>query len=806
MYIEDDEFREIYQTVTPERLQTLEASLLDLEKNPQNTSRLEEFLREAHTLKGDSRMLGVTEVETLIHQIEDSMIEVKQGKVALTSQMCDRLHKGLDAINLLVEEAITGNPSGVNTFLVLAELMGGEDSSVDEQTNETVNENEEDLFEEEELFVEDEDLEAKDFLQEEEFFAENENLEAAELEEELFVGNEDLEAEVLQELEELEHKNDQALTKLERRRDDIGTIRVKTEELDNLVRQAGELSIAGLRINRRTGDISEIASLWEDWSQNFLFNKNIVKKLLSESDDEKFLKVQNFYLNAEQQLENLGKLINNLQNSAHEDNTRLSLISNELESEVKTLRLLPLSTVFNPLQRLVRDLSREQGKQIDLLIEGGETKADKRIIDEMKDPLLHIVRNAIDHGIETAQEREEKGKPAAATILLKGYQTSSNVGIEVKDDGRGLDVEKIKETALKRNIRTQEELNNMSEDEIQSLIFASGFSTRSQVNEISGRGVGLDVVRTNVEKLKGRLRVKSTPNQGCHFYLELNTSLGTIPALLLEVNQTVYALPMDIVQTMQLISAKEIFNAEGSQNIKFQDKPISVVWLADILNLQINSPSSTKAINQNEKNITCIVMRSHNDLLGILVDNIIDQQDIILKPQSKLLKRISNIFGATILGNGEVCMVLNAQDLFKSVKGKNTSSISKTTQTEKIKTQPKLLLVEDSIIIRTQMKRILEGAGYDLTIAVDGLEGFKKLEAGEFDVVVSDIEMPKMTGLELTAKIRQYPKYSELPIILVTTLAKEEDKRKGVAAGANAYLTKGDFDQKFLLNTLKRLL
>lgn len=757
-------------------MEKLETSLIHLEKNPQDVPSLEEFLREAHTLKGDSRMLGVQDVETLIHQMEETMMEVKDKQKTLTGEICDRLHYGLDAVRKLVQEAVTGEASGVQTFLVLAQLMGADESSYGEIQEETTSETA--LFDETSLFEDELNLPV------------------------ITPESEKKEVVVAPPPQEFAQKQE-SYVGIERRAEDIGTIRVKTEHLDDLARQSGELSIAQMRISRRSENINELFNLWEEWSRDFFNYRGELQNLQQSLVNDNFQKVQRFQQNSEQRLEKLGKLINQLRNVVYEDNASLSLIANEIETGVKNLRLLPLSNIFNPLHRLVRDLSRQQSKEINLVIEGGDTRADKKIIEEMKDPLLHIIRNAIDHGIETPQEREQQGKSPAATITLRGYTTGSSIGIDIVDDGRGLNLEKIKRTALRKEICTEAQLAQMNDTEIQSLIFASGFSTRTEVSEISGRGVGLDVVRANVEKLKGSIQVESTPGKGCQFRLILSTSLTTTDALMIEVNQTIYALPVDMVETMLLISRREIFALEGKQTITFKQQPISVIWLADLLELEVKVPQSTQALNDTAKIIPCIIMRSGTDYLGIMVNSVIDQQDIVLKPQSALLKKVPNITGATILGNGEVCMVLNPQDLLASVKGGKSTTIIQ--EAKKVQTKPKLLLVEDSIIIRTQMKRILEGAGYELTIAVDGAEGFKKLRAGNFDVVLSDVEMPNMNGLELTRQIRQYPEYREMPIILVTTLAKEEDRRKGAAAGANAYLTKGDFDQKLLLDTLKRL-
>jgi two-component system chemotaxis sensor kinase CheA len=453
----------------------------------------------------------------------------------------------------------------------------------------------------------------------------------------------------------------------------------------------------------------------------------------------------------------------------------------------------------------VRDLAKQQGKDVNLLLEGGDNTVDKQILEEMKDPLLHLLRNAIDHGIETPQERQHLGKPASATIRLRGYQVGSTVSIEVIDDGRGLDVEAIKRSAVRRGVRTEEELTKMSTAEIQALIFAAGFSTRTAVTEISGRGVGLDVVRANVERLKGNIQVEFTPGKGCLFRITLNSSLATTDALIVQVSEHPYAIPVGFVEAMQLVSPQEVFTTEGTQTLPFQGESVTVAWLADLLGLPVKAPTSTKALHAASKTIPCMILRIGSERLALLVDTILEQQDIVLKPQSQLLKRIRNISGATILGTGEVCMVLNPPDLFKSAK-KAVVSVTVKELTEQAQVKQKILLVEDSIPIRTQMKRILETAGYEVTAAVDGEDGFNKLRAGSFKAVVSDVQMPNLDGLGLTSKIRQFQEYKALPVILVTTLASSEDKRQGAEAGASAYITKGDFEQGVLLDTLRRLI
>ncbi len=773
MMIEDVELRNLFKTSSEEHLHNLENGLMQLEKNSQDRATLEEVLREAHTLKGDARMLGVDDIETLIHQIEDIFVAVKKQEQILTPALCESLYQGLDAVRKITREAVTGIASGVNVFYVLAQLMGA-------STNTSV-EAEDGLFAstdgEVDLFANStEPLEADDLFPDLSFSEpssqEISNQNTAQVEQTPEVSNYQIE-----------------------------TIRVEPQKLDTLMTQAGELAVTKQRIAYHLTEIEEIVTLYDEWSRDTFVHRLALDKMEKNGSNEQ----GHFHHRVEQRLDRLGNLINRLKNQAYEDTARLELVANELESGIRTLRLLPLSTVFNLFPRMVRDLASQQSKQINLVIEGGDTTADKRILEEMKDPLMHMIRNSIDHGIESPLEREKLGKPPTATIRLRGYQTANSIGIEIVDDGRGLDNESIKRTALRRGVCSSEELAKMSPNQIQSLIFAPGFSTRTEVTELSGRGIGLDVVRAKVEQLKGAIAVESNQGLGCTFTLQLNTTLTTTHVLIVEVNSVSYAIPVDSVQTTLLVARSEIFATGGCQTIVLDNQPVSVAWLTDLLQLPLTIPTSPKAADSTAKMLPCIVLQVGTERLGLLVDALLDQQNVVLKPQSKLLERVRNVSGATILGTGEVCMILNPQDLLKSVqKRTGTGTVSQQFLAEPKK--PAILLVEDSITIRTQVKRILEGAGYDVTAAVDGLDGFNKLKSKDFDAVVSDVQMPNIDGLALTAKIRQQKEYSELPIVLVTTLASDEDKKRGADAGANAYLTKGNFEQQLLLDTLKRLI
>jgi two-component system, chemotaxis family, sensor kinase CheA len=776
-YIADDELRSIFKTSSEERLQALDNGLLHLEKNPYDLAVIEVLMREAHSLKGDSNMLGVGDLGKVAHQIEHILGAVKRGEVELTPDLGDRLAHGIAAMKQLVHEASTGQPTDVNPFYVLATLMGAAPKPVGLPLPSLSEGHDSTTPDSNSVFVE-----------------------APQPSSSLAPAGSSPPSPFSCPIPPPDSTDPAtAITHASSYR--IETIRVPTQSLDALMTQSGELTVTKLRVAHRLVEIDAITDLWENWNRDLSMNRFLFHEV--QQGKPVLPQLESFHNRAEQHLEQLGTLVNQLSRALHEDTARLDTITDRLEEGIRTLRLMPLATIFNLFPRLVRDLARQEGKQVELVIEGGDTRADKRILEEMKDPLLHMIYNAIDHGIETPAERRRQGKPEVATITLRGRQTASSIIIEVSDDGRGLNLESIRQAAVRRGLYRPEELEQLTPAQIQGLILSPGFSSRTMVTEISGRGVGLDVLRTNVERLKGTIDVQSTPGQGCTLRVQLGTTLATANVLLVKTSGQTYALPVEFVQTAYLVQPDDLFSLEGHNTILYEHQPISVVWLADLLGL-------TRAERQGRR-LSCIILQAGQERLGIFVDALVDQQDVVLKPQSQLLKRVRYISGATILGTGEVCMVLNPQDLIGAVRQRAShQSVPqgvKTSVARPATARPKrILLVEDSIATRTQEKRILESAGYEVVTAVDGVDGFNKLQLRDFDAVISDVQMPNLDGLGLTQRIRQHREYSELPVVLVTTLASEDDRRRGAEAGANAYIPKGSFSQGILFETLDRLI
>jgi len=590
----------------------------------------------------------------------------------------------------------------------------------------------------------------------------------------------------------------------------IDTVRVETRKLDDLLTQAGELSVIQGRAQHRLTLMEELLEQWTVLERDRRKgNSEFGKKASAHSA----LRTQHSALSSQHSA--FGNLLKQARDALFDDSARLESTVHLLEDQVRSIRLLPLSTVFALFPRMLRDLAKEQGKEAELVIEGGDISVDKRILEEMKDPLMHLIRNAIDHGIEAPAERERLGKPRSATVRLCATRENSNVQLSVQDDGRGLDTAAILLEAKKRGLLNAEfgmqnadsipQSNTPHSDsaQLQQLIFAPGFTTSTFVTELSGRGVGLDVVRVNVERMKGSVHLQSAAGQGLIVQLRLPLSLTTTQILLASAGGGLYGLPVEFVHTSRRVREADIFTLEGHLAILLDGQPVITARLADLLQLPTGELVAPDIL-------ACIVIQVGEERLGLLVDELLAEEEVVPKPPGPPLRRVRNVSALAMLGSGKICAVLNPADLLRSAyKGIGTAEFGLRKETDAQHsahgTRHAILLVEDSALIRAMEKRILEDGGYEVVATVDGVDALNTLGGRTFAAVVSDIMMPNMDGLTLTARIRAEPRYKELPVILVTSLASNEDKRRGLDAGANAYIPKPSFDQRVLLDTLKRL-
>ena len=497
--------------------------------------------------------------------------------------------------------------------------------------------------------------------------------------------------------------------------------------------------------------------------------------------------------------------ISNLSASFSETLSGNNLVVERLQNVVKDMRLVPVSSVFSFFPRAVRDLEKELQKEINFVIQGEESRLDKTLVDQLKSPLLHLIRNAVDHGIEPPDIREKKDKDRKGKLILSAKEQADKIIICVEDDGSGIDTSKIKKKAVEKGVITTVEAGDMGDEEALYLICEPGFTTKSLVTDTSGRGVGMDVVRKEIEsEMKGELKIESTIHLGTTFTLSLPLTLSDSQMCLVEAAGSYFAIPANSINTTETVNRKDIMSVANKLAIVIQGEIVPMVYLRDVLGIH----QSLKKSQTDE--IAVVVIEHGPQKIAFAVDAFRGVRLMVVKNLGNHLKRVSNIAGTSIMGNGEVAFILHIPDLIANTKDskRSFSQLGNHQETKRSlqSTKKKILHVEDSMMIREMVRSILESAGYDVEVAVDGLDGLNKLKQETYDLVITDVEMPKMDGLELVKSYKSIEMLKNIPAIIVTTLSSEEEKQKGYEAGANRYIVKSEFDRKILLSGVESLI
>lgn len=564
----------------------------------------------------------------------------------------------------------------------------------------------------------------------------------------------------------------------------LDAVRVDARRLDALLNASGELATGCARMVRRLADVDAIVERCEE-----------LRRAVANGSGSAVPGA----LALLERLAPVEAMLARLRAAMDDDHAQLQRVSGELGEGIRAIRLLPLANIFRQFPRMVQELARTQGKPVELVIEGEDVAADRRILEEIRDPLMHLLRNAIDHGIEPADERARAGKPAVGRIGLRARRTESAIEIVVDDDGRGLDEASIRQAALECGLESAAALAAMTPAQQRALVLRAGLTTTRQVTDVSGRGIGLDVVREAAERMKGSLALDSVPGRGLALTLRLPVTLVTARILIVEADRCPYGLPVEHVRGSRRLAADDILLLDGRDAILFDDRPVPLVALADLL----ERPAAPAAADEGASGRMAVILEVAAGCFAVSVEALVDEQEVVLKAPGSLLERVRNVAGATVLDSGEICFVLDPPDLFAAIRRRSAGTAAPAPAAQR---RNRVLLAEDSITTRTQESRILEAAGYEVVTAVDGLDALRKLARGEFDAVVTDVNMPNVDGLELARRIRCEVRHAHLPVVLVTSLASDEDRMRGLEAGANAYITKPGFDQRELIECLERLI
>ncbi len=497
--------------------------------------------------------------------------------------------------------------------------------------------------------------------------------------------------------------------------------------------------------------------------------------------------------------ENVRRLEQSLERLARDlraDQHALDLAASALEQEVRRLRMLPFAEACEELDRAARDLAKAAGKDVELVIEGAEVELDRAILERLKDPLLHLVRNAIDHGIEPPAQRAAAGKPGRGRVSVAASLRGDGVEVVVADDGAGLDLQAIHARAAKGQSAPPSDPR-----ELQRLIFQQGFSTAAVVTELSGRGVGLDVVRHRAESLHGSVEVSSEPGRGTRFALLLPLTLTTLRAVIVVAAGELFALPTTSVRRLLRIGAAELGSIDGREVALTGGTPLPIASLAATLGLRAQEPARSCA------KLPLVVVAAAEQELAFAVDALLTEQEVVVKSLGKRLRRLRHVAGATVLQDGRLALILTAGELVQTARRRATRmGFADALQPAAASVRKRLLVADDSVTTRSLEKSILEAAGYEVVAAADGLDAWQLLQDQGADLVVADVEMPRMDGFSLTEAIRDSKRFRDLPVVLVTALQSERDRARGLEAGADAYLAKSAFDQQQLLATIAQLL
>ncbi|UOS46964.1 chemotaxis histidine kinase/response regulator CheAY2 [Helicobacter pylori] len=778
----------------------LDQDLVELEHSPEDLDLLNRIFRVAHTIKGSSSFLNLNILTHLTHNMEDVLNRARKGEIKITPDIMDVVLRSIDLMKtLLVTIRDTGSDTNngkeneieeavKQLQAITSQNLEGAKEGTKEAPKEEVKEEakKENIKENQENKAK--APTAKDFASDNPLANEPDldytNMSAEEVEAEIErllnkrqEADKERRAQKKQEAkpkQEVASKTETPKTETpkapktetktkakadteENKAPSIGveqTVRVDVRRLDHLMNLIGELVLGKNRLIRIYGDVEE------------------------RYDGEKFL-------------EELNQVVSSI-----------SAVTTDLQLAVMKTRMQPVGKVFNKFPRMVRDLSRELGKSIELIIEGEETELDKSIVEEIGDPLIHIIRNSCDHGIEPLEERRRLNKPETGKVQLSAYNEGNHIVIKISDDGKGLDPVMLKEKAVEKGVISERDAEGMSDREAFNLIFKPGFSTAKVVSNVSGRGVGMDVVKTNIEKLNGIIEIDSEVGVGTTQKLKIPLTLAIIQALLVSVQEEYYAIPLSSVLETVRISQDEIYTVDGKSVLRLRDEVLSLVRLSDIFKVD--------AILESNSDVYVVIIGLADQKIGVIVDYLIGQEEVVIKSLGYYLKNTRGIAGATVRGDGKITLIVDVgamMDMAKSIKV-NITTLMNESENTKSKNSPSdyiVLAIDDSSTDRAIIRKCLKPLGITLLEASNGLEGLEMLKNGDKtpDAILVDIEMPKMDGYTFASEVRKYNKFKNLPLIAVTSRVTKTDRMRGVESGMTEYITK-PYSGEYLTTVVKR--
>ena len=860
---------EFFLVEAGEHIQNLNKGLLSLEKDPTDGSMIDELFRAAHTLKGSAAMMGFQGISDVAHKAEDMLGQFRSGSIPIRKETMNFLFDSVDAIKLMVDGVAAKKPedplvieSIVQAYKDVIEKVRStsEESPVPfaskvppashaekpaqpaspgaAKQNDYIDMAWAKTFGTEEEILDVEPLKEEPKPEEQPATPDAASHAAPDAartlqEQAAPEAAPTAESSLKQEIEESKKTGVLEKRGVGRRAMDAPElekqfIRVNIERLDNLMNLVGEMIV---NRNRLVRQVEFIKTLREElaFSQSRLLHE--IKKFeekyeytlnYSVSNPQVVTRATDFFeleFDRYDDFNLLSRKLTEITNDTNEimtelegffdsfelDTAKISSITTNLQDEITMARMVEMDRLYQMFRRLVRDLAQEENKDVNMVVSGGETKIDKTIFEIISDPLMHMIRNAVSHGIETVEERRGLGKDPTGALILKARHEGNSIILEIEDDGRGMDPAVLKKTAVDKGFMSFDEAQSLTDLEAINLIFRPGFSTSQTVGRISGRGVGMDVVSDHLAKINGRIEIKTEKSVGTRFVIRLPLTLAIAQALIVKIRDQEIAVPMNLVEETTRYSFKEVQRTAGDETVNLRGTFIKLLRLNDILGMG-KFPKKEDAYRH-----PTLILGMSEKRIALMVEDIVGREEIVVKSLGNYLKGVKLFSGATISGEGNVRLILNVSALFgEDVVVTKASFISSKESKEAVvpetaRRKPKVLVVDDSISIRKYVQRFLDRTGYEVDVASDGMEALNILSKTKFDAVVTDLEMPVMHGYDLIAEMKRNPALINTPVIVLTSRAGEKHRQKAIEMGAQDYLVK-PFEEQEMLGALKKLL
>ncbi|MPS77292.1 MAG: hybrid sensor histidine kinase/response regulator [Achromobacter sp.] len=770
----DASLLELFQLETRTQVQVLNNGLLALEHDPTSAAQLEACMRAAHSLKGAARIVDLHPAVRIAHAMEDCLVAAQEGRLRLQADDIDALLLGTD---LLQRVATPGAELGSEIDELVVRLSSAPNAPPAAPPMPPRAPRPSDFLPPIKP-VDDEPAVAMPA-------ASAQGLPAAPAS-----ASSPSSSSSPQESQPVRRRSDQGVSEGER------VLRVTADTLNKLLGLSSETLVEShwvgpfgaslLRLRRMQAGAGHAL----DGVRNALAGQQLDPRVQAALDD------------AQRIIDQCQQELIQRTNEVDEFGWRISHLAQRLYDTALTCRMRPFADGVGGMARMVRDLGRTLGKQVRLEIDGDTTQVDRDILEKLDAPLMHLMRNAVDHGIEMPMDRMDAGKPPEGLIRLSARHSAGMLVIELSDDGSGISLDRLRVEVVQRKLTTTETAARLSEAELLEFLFLSGFSTRGEVTEISGRGVGLDVVQTMVRQLRGAVRIHQTTGQGTRFVLEMPLSLSVVRSLLVEVQGNIYAFPLAYVSHALQVRSEEIEQLEGHQHFRYMDRQVGLVSARQILHGGESAPAT--------ESMAVVVVGDHDKCYGIAVDRYVGERTLVVQPLDPRLGKVQDVMAGALMDDGTPLLILDVEDMLLSVQklieGGRLARVDGGGPVAAARRRKRVLVVDDSLTVRELERKLLVNRGFEVAVAVDGMDGWNMLRSEDFDLVVTDVDMPRMDGIELVSRIKADAKLQGLPVMVVSYKDREEDRRRGLDAGADYYLAKGSFHDDALLDAVEDLI